>query len=285
MNALHGGIMGSKRLHFGIIGAGRIGRVHAETLAFRLPEAEIVAIADVNGEAAQAVATRCNIPRVAASAEEILGDKTIEAVLICTSTDTHAELIVKAARAGKHIFCEKPISLSLEKIDSSLAAVKAAGVQLQMGFNRRFDSNFMRVRQAVASGEIGKPSLMHIISRDPAPPPIAYLGPSGGIFLDMMIHDFDMARFLMGEEVEEIYTSGGVLVDPEIGKGVDLDTALMVLRFKNGAIGTIDNSRKAVSGTTSAWRFWAARGRSPAKTAIQTRLWSAARKMYTLICL
>ncbi|MGB7266625.1 MAG: inositol 2-dehydrogenase [Terracidiphilus sp.] len=239
--------MGSKRLHFGIIGAGRIGRVHAETLAFRLPEAEIVAIADVNGEAAQAVATRCNIPRVVASAEEILGDKTIEAVLICTSTDTHAELIVKAARAGKHIFCEKPVSLSLEKIDSSLAAVKAAGVQLQVGFNRRFDSNFMRVRQAVASGEIGKPSLMHIISRDPAPPPIAYLGPSGGIFLDMMIHDFDMARYLMGEEVEEIYASGGVLVDPEF-KGVDLDTALVVLHFKSGAIGTIDNSRKAVFG-------------------------------------
>lgn len=237
-----------KKLHFGIIGAGRIGRVHAETLAFRLPEAEIVAIADVNREAAQAVATRCNIPKVIAGAEEIFADKSIEAVLICTSTDTHAELIVQAAQAGKHIFCEKPVSLSLEKIDNSLAAVEKAGVQLQVGFNRRFDSNFLRVRQAVASGEIGKPSLMHIISRDPEPPPITYLRPSGGIFLDMMIHDFDMARYLMGEEVEEIYATGGVLIDPAFKGEDDLDTALVVLHFKSGAIGTIDNSRRAVFG-------------------------------------
>jgi len=237
-----------KKLHFGIIGAGRIGPVHAETLAFRLPEAEIVAIADMNLEAARAVAERCNIPKVTASAEEIFADKKIDAVLICTSTNTHADLIVQAAQAGKHIFCEKPVSLSLEKIDSSLAAVKAAGVKMQVGFNRRFDSNFMRVRKAVESGEIGKPSLMHIISRDPAPPPLAYLRPSGGIFLDMMIHDFDMARYLMGEEVEEIYASGGVLVEPGFAGEDDLDTALVVLHFKSGAIGTIDNSRKAVFG-------------------------------------
>jgi myo-inositol 2-dehydrogenase / D-chiro-inositol 1-dehydrogenase len=240
--------MVSNKLHFGILGAGRIGRVHAETLAFRLPEAEIVAIADINQEAAHEVAARCNIRKVAASAEEIFSDKAIDAVLICTSTDTHAELIVKAAQAGKHIFCEKPISLSLEKIDRSLAAVEKAGVQLQVGFNRRFDSNFLRVRQAVASGEIGKPSLMHIISRDPAPPPISYLKPSGGIFLDMMIHDFDMARYLMGEEVEEIYATGGVMIDPAFKGEGDLDTALVVLHFKSGAIGTIDNSRKAVFG-------------------------------------
>jgi len=240
--------MSGKKLHFGILGAGRIGRVHAETLAFRLPEAEIVAITDVNREAAQTVAARCGIHRVAASAEEIFADKAIEAVLICTSTDTHADLIVQAAQAGKHIFCEKPVSLSLEKIDYSLAAVERAGVQLQVGFNRRFDSNFMRVRQAVANGEIGKPSLIHIISRDPAPPPISYLRPSGGIFLDMMIHDFDMARYLMGEEVEEIYATGGVMVDPAFKGEDDLDTALVVLHFKSGAIGTIDNSRKAVFG-------------------------------------
>jgi myo-inositol 2-dehydrogenase/D-chiro-inositol 1-dehydrogenase len=240
--------MDSKKLHFGILGAGRIGRVHAETLAFRLPEAEIVALADVNREAAQAVAARCGIRKVVGSAEEIFADNKIEAVLICTPTDTHAELIVQAAQAGKHIFCEKPVSQSLAKIDSSLAAVEKAGVQLQVGFNRRFDSNFLRVRQAVANGEIGKPSLMHIISRDPAPPPISYLRPSGGIFLDMMIHDFDMARYLMGEEVEEIYASGGVLIDPAFKGEDDLDTALVVLHFKSGAIGTIDNSRKAVFG-------------------------------------
>jgi len=169
-------------------------------------------------------------------------------VLICSSTGTHADLVVEAAEAGKHIFCEKPIDHSLAKIDRALAAVAKAGVKLQIGFNRRFDANFARVRQAVASGEIGMPHLMHIVSRDPAPPPVSYVKVSGGIFLDMTIHDFDMARFLIGDEVEEIYTAAGVMVDPEIGRAGDLDTALVVLRFKSGVIGTIDNSRKAVYG-------------------------------------
>ncbi|HEV2486787.1 MAG TPA: inositol 2-dehydrogenase [Terracidiphilus sp.] len=240
--------MSEKKLHIGIIGAGRIGRVHAETLAFRLPEAQIVAITDVNRDAAQTLAARCGIPKVAESSAAILADPSIDAVLICSSTDTHADLIVEAAKAGKHIFCEKPIAHSLVQIDRSLAAVKAAGVQLQIGFNRRFDANFARVRQAVVSGEIGKPSLMHIISRDPGPPPLGYIRVSGGMFMDMTIHDFDMARFLIGDEVEEIYTAGGVMVDPEIGKAGDLDTALIVMRFRNGVIGTIDNSRKAVYG-------------------------------------
>ena len=240
--------MSGKKLHVGIIGAGRIGRVHAETLAFRLPEAQTVAITDINRDAAQALAERCAIPNVVSSVDDILGDKTIEAVLICSSTDTHADLIARAAKAGKHIFCEKPIALELDKIDAALAAVKAAGVKLQVGFNRRFDSNFLRVRQAVSSGEIGKPNLMHIISRDPAPPPMAFVRTSGGIFRDMMIHDFDMARYLMGEEVEEIYAAGGVLVEPAFKAEDDLDTAFVVLHFKSGAIGTIDNSRKAVFG-------------------------------------
>jgi myo-inositol 2-dehydrogenase/D-chiro-inositol 1-dehydrogenase len=222
--------MNEKKLHFGIIGAGRIGRVHAETLTFRLPQSKIMAVADVNREAAEALAAHCGIPKVADSCTDILGDPSIEAVLICASTDTHADLIVAAAKAGKHIFCEKPIAYSLEQIDRALAAVKTAGVQLQIGFNRRFDANFARVRHAVASGEIGKPSLMHIISRDPAPPPLSYIRVSGG------------------DEVEEIYTAGGVMVDPEIGKAGDLDTALILMRFRNGVIGTIDNSRKAVYG-------------------------------------
>jgi myo-inositol 2-dehydrogenase/D-chiro-inositol 1-dehydrogenase len=240
--------MSGKKLHFGIIGAGRIGKVHAETLAFRLPEAEIVSVADVNGEAAQALASRCGIPKVVATAEEVIGDPKVEAVLICSPTGTHADLIVQAAQAGKHIFCEKPIAFSLAKIDMALAAAEKAGVKLQIGFNRRFDSNFARVRQAVASGEIGVPALLHIISRDPAPPPVSYIKTSGGIFLDMMIHDFDMARFLIGDEVEEMYTAAGVMADPEIGEAGDLDTAVVVLRFRKGTIGTIDNSRKAVFG-------------------------------------
>jgi myo-inositol 2-dehydrogenase/D-chiro-inositol 1-dehydrogenase len=241
-------LMSTGKLRFGILGAGRIGRVHAETLAFRLPEAEIAAIADINPEAARALAARCAIPRVADSATEIFADPGIDAVLICTSTDTHAGLIVQAAEAGKHIFCEKPVSLSLEKIDTSLAAVDKAGVKLQVGFNRRFDSNFIRVRQAVSSGEIGTPNLMHIVSRDPAPPPLTYLRPSGGLFLDMMIHDFDMARYLLGDEVEQVYTAATVMVDPGFAKEDDFDTAVVVLHFKSGAIGTIDNSRKATFG-------------------------------------
>lgn len=237
-----------ENLNIGIIGAGRIGKVHAETLAFRLPNATPLAITDINRNAAEAVAHHCGIARVADRAEDILGTPDIDAVLICSSTSTHADLVVAAAEAGKHIFCEKPIDLTLAKIDRALEAVEKAGVKFQVGFNRRFDANFARVRNAVVTGEIGKPHLLHIISRDPAPPPISYVKVSGGMFLDMTIHDFDMARFLVGDEVEEIYTAAAVKVDPEIGNAGDVDTALIVLRFKNGVIGTIDNSRKAVYG-------------------------------------
>ena len=240
--------MSNTPLPVGIIGAGRIGKVHAENLAFRVPEARALAITDLNREAAQSVAARCGIPTVAASVDQILADPAIRAVFICSSTDTHADLIIRAAQAGKHIFCEKPIAHSLARIDAALAAAQKAGVKLQIGFNRRFDPNFARVRAAVASGEIGTPRLLHIISRDPAPPPVSYVKVSGGIFLDMTIHDFDMARFLIGDEVEEVYTAAGVMVDPAIGAVGDLDTALIVLRFRNGVIGTIDNCRQAAYG-------------------------------------
>lgn len=159
--------MSMEKLNIGIIGAGRIGKVHAETLAFREPEARACAIADLKREAAEQVAARCGIPKVAASVDQILGDATIKAVLICSSTDSHAELIARAAQAGKHIFCEKPIAHNLAQIDAALAAVRQAGVKLQIGFNRRFDPNFARVRAAVVNGEIGLPRLLHIISRDP----------------------------------------------------------------------------------------------------------------------
>lgn len=240
--------MREKKLRIGIIGAGRIGRVHAESLAFRIPEAAPSAIADINGDAAQEVAERCGIPRVATDSKEILNDPAIDAVLICSPTETHANLIVGAARAGKHVFCEKPIDHSLSNIDRALQEVKRSGVKLQVGFNRRFDANFLRVHNAILQGEIGTPHLMHIVSRDPGPPPLSYIKTSGGIFLDMTIHDFDMARFLVGDEVDSIYATGGVRVDPEIGKAGDLDTAVIVLQFKNGVIGTIDNSRKAAYG-------------------------------------
>jgi myo-inositol 2-dehydrogenase/D-chiro-inositol 1-dehydrogenase len=236
------------KLNIGLIGAGRIGRLHAENLAYRLPEANPVAVSDIFVDAAVKIAAELGIPAAYQDHRPILEDKAIEAVLICSSTDTHAQLIEEAAAAGKHIFCEKPIALDLNKIDDALAAVDQAGVKLQVGFNRRFDPNFSRVREVVASGEIGTPHILRITSRDPQPPPIEYIKVSGGIFLDMTIHDFDMARFLMGSEVEEIYAAGGVLVDPAIGEAGDIDTTIINLRFANGALGTIDNSRQAVYG-------------------------------------
>lgn len=238
----------SKVLNVGIIGAGRISKMHAATLTYRLPNTRVLAIADINPEAAKQTAAQFNIPVATTDPEIVLKDLDIDAVLVCSITPTHAQYVIEAAKAGKHVFCEKPIALELPQIDEALAAVAKAGVKLQVGFNRRFDPNFARVRRAIVEDEIGKPALMHIISRDPAPPPISYVKGSGGIFLDMTIHDFDMARFLIGAEVDEIYTQAGVTVDPEIGAAGDVDTAVIMLRFANGVIGTIDNCRRASYG-------------------------------------
>jgi myo-inositol 2-dehydrogenase/D-chiro-inositol 1-dehydrogenase len=250
----------SDKLNVGIIGAGRIGRLHAEHLAYRIPQADVVAVADIILEAAQKCAATLYIPTAVQDYRVILENPEIEAVIICSSTDTHAQMMEEAAAAGKQIFCEKPIALDLTRIDRALEAVEKAGVKLQVGFNRRFDANFRRVRQAVVQGEIGKPHLLHIVSRDPAPPPIEYIQVSGGIFLDMTIHDFDMARFLIGSEVEEIYATGGVMVDPAIGKAGDIDTTVITLRFENGIVGTIDNSRQAVYGYDQRVEVFGSRG-------------------------
>jgi len=238
----------SAKVNVGVIGAGRIGKLHAENLAYRIPEANIIAIADVFLEAAEKCAADFQIPSAVKDYREIMENPDIEAVMICSSTDTHARMIEEAAAAGKHIFCEKPIDFDLARIDRALEAVDKAGVKLQVGFNRRFDPNFKRVREMVAAGKVGTPHILRITSRDPGPPPIEYIKVSGGIFLDMTIHDFDMARYLIGSEVSEIYAAGGVMVDPEIGLAGDIDTAVITLRFANGTIGTIDNSRKAVYG-------------------------------------
>ena len=232
----------------GLIGAGRIGSLHAEHLAHRIPGAELVAVADVAIEAAQACAARYDVPLVSGDYRDLLEAEGLDAVAICSSTDTHAQIIGEAAQAGKQIFCEKPIDFDLQRIDRALHAVEEAGVKLQIGFNRRFDPNFRRVREAVAAGQVGRPHILRITSRDPAPPPLSYIRVSGGIYLDMMIHDFDMARYLMGSEVEEVYAAGNVLVDPAIGEAGDIDTTVVTLRFANGAMGTIDNSRQAVYG-------------------------------------
>jgi myo-inositol 2-dehydrogenase/D-chiro-inositol 1-dehydrogenase len=235
-------------LRFGVIGAGRIGKIHAENLATRIPGAEVAAIADVDLKAAQELAVRLHVPVAVDDYHAILSDPSIHAVAICSSTDTHAQIVIEAAQAGKHIFCEKPIDHDLAKIDAALQAVENAGVKLQIGFNRRFDPNFRRVRAMVAEGKIGDPHILRITSRDPAPPPVSYVKVSGGMFLDMTIHDFDMARYLSGSEVEEVYVAAGVMVDPGIGEAGDVDTAVITLKFANGAIGTIDNSRKAIYG-------------------------------------
>ncbi|MCL0056407.1 inositol 2-dehydrogenase [Dehalococcoidia bacterium] len=235
------------KISAGIIGAGRSGRVHAENLAFRIPEAEVLAVADVIQEVAQRCATDFCIPQVK-DYHRILDDPKIDAIVICSSTDTHAQIIAEAATAGKHIFCEKPIALDLAGIDQALTAVEKAKVILQIGFQRRFDPNFRRARELILQGAIGKPHILRITSRDPQPPPIDYIKVSGGIFLDMTIHDFDMARYIMGEEVEEVYALGSNLIDPRIGEIGDTDTAVVTLYFKSGAIGVIDNSRKAVYG-------------------------------------
>ncbi len=235
-------------LEVGVLGAGRIGRLHSKHLAYQIPGVHLRAIADISPGAAQACAKDCGVDRAETDYRRVLDDPQIKAVVICTPTDTHARLIEEVSAAGKHIFCEKPIAHALADIDRALHAVQSAGVKLQIGFNRRFDPNFARIRKAITNGEIGETHLLHIVSRDPAPPPISYIKVSGGLFLDMTIHDFDMARFLTGSEVTEVYTLAAVRVDPAIGAAGDLDTAILLLKFANGTLGTIDNSRKAVYG-------------------------------------
>ena len=251
-------------VRIGVIGAGRIGKIHAENLTQRVRGTQVVAIADPRLEAARELAGRLHIPRALTDYRALLADPEIEAVVICSSTDTHAQIIAEAAQVRKHIFCEKPIAHDLSRIDEALDVVAAARVKLQIGFNRRFDPSLRRVREMVAEGKIGQPHILHITSRDPEPPSIAYERVSGGLFLDMTIHDFDMARYLLASEPVEIYAMGGVRVDPATSQSADgepgrrvrssmsvlgaIDTAVLTLRFENGAFATVDNSRKAVYG-------------------------------------
>jgi myo-inositol 2-dehydrogenase/D-chiro-inositol 1-dehydrogenase len=240
--------MPETQLKLGLVGAGRIGRLHAEHLQHRIPGATLAVVTDVNESAARACAQQFNIPEAAADHRAILDRTDISAVVICSSTDTHTRIIEDTAAARKHIFCEKPIDTDLARIDRALAAIQQAGVLLQVGFNRRFDPNFSRIRRAIVEGEIGDPHQVHIISRDPAPPPVEYVRRSGGLFMDMTIHDFDMARFLIDSPVTEIFAAGGVRVDPRIGEAGDIDTAGVLLKYESGAMGFIENCRQAVYG-------------------------------------
>ena len=232
-------------VRLGLLGAGRIGRTHARSIA-DTEGARLVAVADPD-EPAVASVIRMTGAR-AASAEEVLSDPAIEGVLIATPTDLHADQIEKAAAAGKAIFCEKPIDLDLSRAERSVAAAVRRGVPLMIGFNRRFDPSFRRLRDEIDRGRIGAVELVQITSRDPAPPPMAYIERSGGLFRDMMIHDFDMARFLVGEPIVEVTATGSALVDKAIGVAGDVDTAAVVLRSAGGRLCLISNSRRAAYG-------------------------------------
>jgi myo-inositol 2-dehydrogenase / D-chiro-inositol 1-dehydrogenase len=258
----------------GVLGAGRIGRIHANNL-LRMDGVRLKRIADPfvdfkEWPPAPVLASR--------DPDDVLRDDEIEAVLVCSPTPSHAEFTEAAARAGKHVFCEKPIALDPERVRATLETVTASGVKLQVGFNRRFDPTFARVRKAVVDGEVGDVHLVRITARDPAPPPAEYVKASGGMFVDMTIHDFDMVRFLSGSEVEEVYACGAVLVDPAIGAAGDIDTAVTSLRLSSGALAVIENSRKAVFGYDQRIEVFGSKGGIEAhnETPAQTMVRSAA---------
>lgn len=236
-------------LKIGIIGAGRIGKVHTESIMRYVAGATVKSVADpYMTEETAAWAKSMGVEKVGKDYREILADPEIDAVLICSSTDTHSPISLEAIAAGKHIFCEKPVDYDLGKIKAVMEALEGSDVKYQVGFNRRFDHNFAAAREAVASGKIGDLAVLKITSRDPGAPPVSYIKVSGGIFLDMTIHDFDMVRFVSGDEVEEVYAAGGVTVDPAIGEAGDIDTAVITLRLRSGAIAVIDNCRRASYG-------------------------------------
>ncbi len=233
----------------GIIGAGRIGRVHITSITTRVPNAVIKTVADpfLTEETAD-WAKSMGVEKTTKDYKEIIEDPEIDAVLICSSTDTHSPISIEAIKAGKHVFCEKPIDHDVDKIMEVIKALEGTGLKYQVGFNRRFDHNFQSLQETVAQGKIGTPQIIKITSRDPEPPSIDYVKVSGGMFLDMTIHDFDMARFLAGCDAEEVYVQSANLVDPAIGEAGDVDTAVITLKMENGAIVVIDNCRKAVYG-------------------------------------
>jgi myo-inositol 2-dehydrogenase/D-chiro-inositol 1-dehydrogenase len=236
----------SDPVRVGLIGTGRIGRLHAELLDRRVSGLELAAVHDLNEQAGWEVATAFDVPAFA-SAAELIEAADVDAVAICSSADSHVDLIVAVTEGGKPIFCEKPLSLTLGEIDRALVAVERTGVLLQVGFNRRFDPGHQCVRDAVRSGAIGDLHLVRISSRDPEPPPLEYALVSGGLFLDTTIHDFDMARYVTGSDVVEVFARGAARIDHPIGEG-DIDTAVVTLVHEDGVLTTIDNSRHAVYG-------------------------------------
>ncbi len=239
--------MTEEEICVGVIGGGRIGKLHVENIVKNFSNVKIKYLADIKTDHLEEWAKEMGIIKLTTDTSEIFEDAEVNAVLIFSSTDTHIKFIKQAAKAGKDIFCEKPIGSDIENIKEGLEIVEQNGVKLMIGFNRRFDHNFRRVRKAVDDGIVGDPHIIKITSRDPAPPPLDYVKVSGGLFFDMTIHDWDMARYLANSEVKEVYATGQVLISDEI-KGIDIDTAVAILKYKDGSMCTIDNSRKAVYG-------------------------------------
>ena len=235
-------------IRIGIVGAGRIGHVHAESVTYHIPDAEVAMVTDVVEANAKKLAEKYGVPKYSANYMDLINDPGIDAVLVCSPTPTHAEISIAAMKAGKHVFCEKPVHTSLEKIREVAEVEKETGRKLQIGFNRRFDHNHRAVRRAAQEGKLGKVEIIKITSRDPEPPSPEYAASSGGLYIDMMIHVFDMAMFLADSDVTEVYAMGTSLVDPRIGEAGDVDTAIVTLTFANGALGVIDNSRRAAYG-------------------------------------
>lgn len=253
----------SKKLKTGIIGLGRIGQIHLSNLLYHTPNAEVIIASDVS-EASHASAKKAGIATTT-KAEDVINHPDVEAVIICAPTPQHVPYTIGAAQAKKHIFCEKPLDVTIPAILSAQKAVKENGVKLMLGFNRRFDPNFSRIGTLVSDGSIGDPHIVKVTSRDPAPPPLEYVKVSGGLFLDMTIHDFDMARYITGSEVTEVYVKGDALIDPRIKQYNDIDTAVITLTFANGAIGVIDNSRKAVYGYDQRLEVFGSKGMAKAE--------------------
>ena len=245
-------------LEFCVFGAGRIAKIHAANIA-RHPKCKLRYVVDIHQGAAEALAAEHGA-KALTDPGQALGDPKVNAVLIASPTDTHVDLTVAAARAGKAIFCEKPIDLSLGRVDACLEELSSTGAVFFVGFNRRFDPSFRAVEQRVRQGELGQVELVVISSRDPSPPPVSYIKVSGGLFRDMMIHDFDMARWLLGEEPVEVFAQASCRVDPAIGEAGDVDTAMVQLRTKSGALCHINNSRRAVYGYDQRIEVFGARG-------------------------
>ncbi|MTV21564.1 inositol 2-dehydrogenase [Staphylococcus delphini] len=235
------------KLTIGVIGAGRIGQLHIDYLR-KHPNIRIKWVSDINCDKLANWIEQQGIENSTKDHHDILNDPEVDAVIICSPTDTHVDIIKAACEKGKHIFCEKPISLTLSESLEAVKCVEEAGVKLQMGFNRRFDRNFSTLQKALKDRTLGEIQSLRITSRDPAPPPIEYVKHSGGLFMDMSIHDFDMARYLMQSEVVEVYAKGAALVNPDLKEINDIDTAIVTLTFENGSLCVIENCRRSVYG-------------------------------------